>query len=147
MKKGIHPEYMETKVTCACGNTFTVRIISLNLKSKFVTNAIHFLLVNKEQLRKLVKLRSLIKNMDLLQKLSNWFLFLFKLVQKTGNYLSKILLVFFFFFCDILILDKIERCKNERKNKRIFEKIFDRFYIWSSVCWGSNCVCTNVFSF
>ena len=25
MKKGIHPEYMETKVTCACGNTFTVK--------------------------------------------------------------------------------------------------------------------------
>lgn len=25
MKKGIHPEYVETKVTCACGNTFTVR--------------------------------------------------------------------------------------------------------------------------
>ena len=25
MKKGIHPNYMETKVTCACGNTFTVR--------------------------------------------------------------------------------------------------------------------------
>ena len=24
MKKGIHPEYKETKVTCACGNTFTV---------------------------------------------------------------------------------------------------------------------------
>lgn len=24
MKKGIHPEYQETKVTCACGNTFTV---------------------------------------------------------------------------------------------------------------------------
>ena len=23
-KKGIHPEYQETKVTCACGNTFTV---------------------------------------------------------------------------------------------------------------------------
>ena len=22
MKKGIHPTYMETKVTCACGNTF-----------------------------------------------------------------------------------------------------------------------------
>ena len=22
MKKGIHPEYKETKVTCACGNTF-----------------------------------------------------------------------------------------------------------------------------
>ena len=25
MKKGIHPEYNETKVTCACGNTFTVK--------------------------------------------------------------------------------------------------------------------------
>ena len=25
MKSGIHPEYMDTKVTCACGNTFTVR--------------------------------------------------------------------------------------------------------------------------
>ena len=25
MKKGIHPDYQETKVTCACGNTFTVR--------------------------------------------------------------------------------------------------------------------------
>lgn len=24
MKKGIHPNYVETKVTCACGNTFTV---------------------------------------------------------------------------------------------------------------------------
>ncbi len=25
MKKGIHPEYQDTKVTCACGNTFTVK--------------------------------------------------------------------------------------------------------------------------
>lgn len=25
MKKDIHPEYMETKVTCACGNSFTVQ--------------------------------------------------------------------------------------------------------------------------
>ena len=24
MKKDIHPHYVETKVTCACGNTFTV---------------------------------------------------------------------------------------------------------------------------
>ena len=23
MKEGIHPEYKECKVTCACGNTFT----------------------------------------------------------------------------------------------------------------------------
>ena len=25
MKKNIHPEYMDTTVTCACGNTFQVR--------------------------------------------------------------------------------------------------------------------------
>ncbi len=25
MKKGIHPEYVDTKVKCACGNTFTVK--------------------------------------------------------------------------------------------------------------------------
>jgi large subunit ribosomal protein L31 len=25
MKEGIHPEYKETKVTCACGNVFTTR--------------------------------------------------------------------------------------------------------------------------
>lgn len=25
MKKGIHPDYVETKVHCACGNTFMTR--------------------------------------------------------------------------------------------------------------------------
>ncbi len=25
MKKNIHPNYVETKVTCACGNAFTVK--------------------------------------------------------------------------------------------------------------------------
>jgi large subunit ribosomal protein L31 len=25
MKKGIHPDYVETTVVCACGNTFTTR--------------------------------------------------------------------------------------------------------------------------
>lgn len=25
MKKGIHPEYVECKVTCGCGNTFVTR--------------------------------------------------------------------------------------------------------------------------
>ena len=25
MKKNIHPKYVETKVTCQCGNTFTVK--------------------------------------------------------------------------------------------------------------------------
>ncbi len=25
MKKGIHPEYVETKVSCSCGNSFVTR--------------------------------------------------------------------------------------------------------------------------
>jgi large subunit ribosomal protein L31 len=25
MKKGLHPEYVEARVTCACGNTFLTR--------------------------------------------------------------------------------------------------------------------------
>jgi large subunit ribosomal protein L31 len=31
MKKGIHPEYMETVVTCSCGNTFTTRSVKPEL--------------------------------------------------------------------------------------------------------------------
>jgi large subunit ribosomal protein L31 len=27
MKQGIHPEYVETKVTCSCGNSFVTRSI------------------------------------------------------------------------------------------------------------------------
>lgn len=32
MKQGIHPEYMECKVTCSCGNTFTTRSTKPELK-------------------------------------------------------------------------------------------------------------------
>ncbi|MGD9985165.1 50S ribosomal protein L31 [Pseudonocardia sp.] len=30
MKSGIHPEYVETTVTCGCGNTFTTRSTKSN---------------------------------------------------------------------------------------------------------------------
>jgi large subunit ribosomal protein L31 len=30
MKTGIHPEYVETTVTCTCGNTFTTRSTAKN---------------------------------------------------------------------------------------------------------------------
>jgi large subunit ribosomal protein L31 len=30
MKQGIHPEYVETQVTCTCGNTFTTRSTAKN---------------------------------------------------------------------------------------------------------------------
>ena len=32
MKQGIHPEYYEAKVTCACGNTFTTGSTQKELK-------------------------------------------------------------------------------------------------------------------
>ena len=30
MKKNVHPEYVETRVTCTCGNKFTTRSTSTN---------------------------------------------------------------------------------------------------------------------
>lgn len=33
MKKGIHPEYKECKVTCACGNTFMTRSVQEEIKT------------------------------------------------------------------------------------------------------------------
>ena len=32
MKQGIHPKYVETKVTCGCGNSFTTRSTQAELK-------------------------------------------------------------------------------------------------------------------
>jgi len=37
MKKGIHPDYNELEVTCACGNTFTTRS---TIKTKGESNRI-----------------------------------------------------------------------------------------------------------
>jgi large subunit ribosomal protein L31 len=31
MKQGIHPDYVETLVTCSCGNTFTTRSVKKEL--------------------------------------------------------------------------------------------------------------------
>ena len=31
MKQGIYPEYVETQVTCSCGNTFTTRSVKSEL--------------------------------------------------------------------------------------------------------------------
>jgi large subunit ribosomal protein L31 len=32
MKKGIHPEYSETKITCACGNVIETRSTKKNIR-------------------------------------------------------------------------------------------------------------------
>src|SRR5436305_9357078 len=38
MKAGIHPDYVEAKVTCACGNTFTVGSTKPVLKTDLCSN-------------------------------------------------------------------------------------------------------------
>ncbi len=40
MKDGIHPKYVETKVTCGCGNTFVTRSTRPELKVD-ICNACH----------------------------------------------------------------------------------------------------------
>jgi large subunit ribosomal protein L31 len=40
MKDGIHPKYLETKVTCGCGNTFATRSTRPELKID-ICNACH----------------------------------------------------------------------------------------------------------
>jgi len=40
MKSGIHPEYMESKVICACGNTFITRSTKPEIKVE-VCSACH----------------------------------------------------------------------------------------------------------
>ncbi|HDM32375.1 MAG TPA: 50S ribosomal protein L31 [Deltaproteobacteria bacterium] len=40
MKKGIHPEYFETTVTCACGNTFKTRSTKKDIRIE-VCSACH----------------------------------------------------------------------------------------------------------
>lgn len=43
MKKEIHPEYVECKVSCACGNTFTTKSNKAELRVDIVQIAILFL--------------------------------------------------------------------------------------------------------
>jgi large subunit ribosomal protein L31 len=38
MKSGIHPEYVEATVTCACGNTFTVGSTKTQLRVDVCSN-------------------------------------------------------------------------------------------------------------
>ena len=41
MKAGIHPEYVEATVTCACGNTFTIGSTQPVLKVDVARSATH----------------------------------------------------------------------------------------------------------
>lgn len=49
MKQGIHPEYVETKVTCSCGNTFTTRSIKPELHVE-LCNQCHPFYTGKQKL-------------------------------------------------------------------------------------------------
>jgi large subunit ribosomal protein L31 len=48
MKKDIHPKYVETKVTCACGNTFTTRSTVKEIKVD-ICNACHPFYTGKQK--------------------------------------------------------------------------------------------------
>ena len=49
MKKGIHPEYHEVEVRCACGNTFTTRSTKEEMRLE-ICNACHPFYTGKQKL-------------------------------------------------------------------------------------------------
>jgi large subunit ribosomal protein L31 len=49
MKQGIHPEFVETKVTCSCGNTFTTRSVKPELHVE-LCNQCHPFYTGKQKL-------------------------------------------------------------------------------------------------
>ena len=49
MKQGIHPEYVETHVTCSCGNTFTTRSTKAELHVE-LCNQCHPFYTGKQKL-------------------------------------------------------------------------------------------------
>ena len=49
MKKGIHPDYKEVTVTCACGNTFNTRSTTGDLKVE-ICSACHPFFTGKQKL-------------------------------------------------------------------------------------------------
>ena len=51
MKKGIHPNYVDTKVTCACGNTFTVKSTKEELHLE-VCDKCHSFYTGKQQAKR-----------------------------------------------------------------------------------------------
>ena len=51
MKSGIHPDYVETQVTCTCGNTFTTRSTAKNgVMHAEVCSACHPFYTGKQKL-------------------------------------------------------------------------------------------------
>jgi len=49
MKQDIHPEYMTTRVTCSCGNTFTTRSVKSELHVE-LCNQCHPFYTGKQKL-------------------------------------------------------------------------------------------------
>ena len=49
MKQGIHPDYVETKVSCSCGNTFVTRSVKTELHVE-LCNQCHPFYTGKQKL-------------------------------------------------------------------------------------------------
>jgi len=63
MKKGIHPEYYEATVRCACGNTFKSGSTKQELRVEFVRSVTHFIQGNRGSLSVVDVLKNSRKNM------------------------------------------------------------------------------------
>ena len=50
MKKDTHPKYYETKVTCACGNTFTIGSTIEKMQVEICSACHHFFTGNEKTL-------------------------------------------------------------------------------------------------
>ena len=49
MKQGIHPKYVETQVSCACGNTFTTRSTKPEIRTE-ICGACHPFYTGKQKM-------------------------------------------------------------------------------------------------
>jgi len=49
MKQGIHPEYMDASVTCACGNTFQTRSTKAEIRVE-ICSACHPFFTGKQKI-------------------------------------------------------------------------------------------------
>ena len=71
MKKDIHPEYKEAKVSCACGNTFTVGSTKNEIKVELCSNC-HPFYTGKQKLvdtaKRVEKFQSKLQSKEALSK-------------------------------------------------------------------------------
>ena len=72
MKKGIHPDYQLTKITCVCGNVIETRSTVENIHVE-ICSACHPFYTGKQKLVDTEKHRYVLVRLELSQHLGNLF--------------------------------------------------------------------------